>query len=128
MPFNGPSSNESVSGKDSDWTDKKDSVSFNSPSIKSPTISTDSAKFKSMTDNAPTELPPSGQAGYFPDPDDLRYLRQWTGSEWGIHRYLKQDLPESESKPYDPLDSPGPPVPAEQVVPRILPGGFADGC
>jgi len=80
-----------------------------------------------MTDNAPLELPPSGQAGYFPDPDDLRYLRQWTGSEWGSHRYLKQDLPESAPEPYHPLDSPGSPVPAEQVVPRILPGGGASG-
>jgi hypothetical protein len=32
------------------------------------------------------------EAGYFTDPDDSRYMRQWTGTGWGAHRYLQLEL------------------------------------
>ena len=49
-----------------------------------------------MTDNAPNELPTSGQAGYFPDPEDSRYKRYFDGQQWTDRRVLIEQLPETE--------------------------------
>ena len=53
-----------------------------------------------MTDSTPNSLPPSGQAGYFPDPDDQRYERYFDGQRWTKRRVLIEQLPETGPHPH----------------------------